>query len=65
MVYNSNTNIAPCVPDKIPRHSEYQKQFKAWQPLQPPAQDQLMENAKRDIKAKYMVKTKVRTEEGD
>ncbi len=60
MVYTSNTNLAPYVPDKIPRHTEYQKQFKPWQPMAPAPQDLLMENAKRDIKAKYMVKTKVR-----
>ena len=61
MIHSSNTNLAPYVPDKIPRHTEYQKQYKAWQPMHPSShQDQLMENAQREIKAKYMLKTKVR-----
>ncbi|XP_071479119.1 nuclear protein MDM1-like [Diadema antillarum] len=60
MVHNSNANLAPYVPDKIPRHSEYQRQFKQQQqqPGHSSAQDQLMQNAQQEIKAKYRVKTK-------
>ncbi|XP_038054379.1 nuclear protein MDM1-like isoform X2 [Patiria miniata] len=61
MVYKSQANVAPFVPDKIPRQSEYKMQFRDWSPVRQKsstAHQQLMENAERDIKAKYRVKTK-------
>lgn len=59
MVHTSNANLAPYVPDKIPRHTEYQRQFKQQNHGGPLVQDQLMQNAQQEIKAKYRVKTKV------
>eukprot|EP00057_Strongylocentrotus_purpuratus_P027250 XP_011681724.1 PREDICTED: nuclear protein MDM1 isoform X1 [Strongylocentrotus purpuratus] len=58
MVHTSNANLAPYVPDKIPRHTEYQRQFKQQNHGGPLVQDQLMQNAQQEIKAKYRVKTK-------
>ncbi|XP_022098856.1 nuclear protein MDM1-like [Acanthaster planci] len=61
MVYKSQANINPFVPDKIPRRSEYKLQFRDWSPVRrrsSTAHQQLMENAEREIKAKYRVKTK-------
>ena len=58
MVHNSNANLAPYVPDRIPRSSEYQRQFQQQNPI-PTVKDQLMQNAQQEIKAKYRVKTKV------
>ncbi|XP_054752321.2 nuclear protein MDM1-like [Lytechinus pictus] len=58
MVHNSNANLAPYIPDKIHRHTEYQRQYKQQNHAGPLAQEQLMQNAQQEIKAKYRVKTK-------
>ncbi|XP_071961410.1 nuclear protein MDM1-like isoform X2 [Antedon mediterranea] len=59
MVYSSNTNISPYVPDKIQRSSEYQNQFQPWK-IQGPKneRDKLKKIAEREIKAKYKIRNK-------
>ena len=64
MIHKSNANVAPFIPDKVPRQSEYKMKFKSWSPGKQPVsthQQQLMDNAEREIKAKYRLKTKVRS----
>ncbi|XP_033110624.1 nuclear protein MDM1-like [Anneissia japonica] len=59
MVYNSQANIAPYVPDKIQRSSEYQTQFKPWQlKTHHTNTEKLKRLAENEIKAKYRLKTK-------
>ncbi|XP_071810436.1 nuclear protein MDM1-like isoform X2 [Asterias amurensis] len=61
MIHKSNANVAPFIPDKVPRQSEYKMKFKSWSPGKQPVsthQQQLMDNAEREIKAKYRLKTK-------
>ncbi|XP_070559452.1 nuclear protein MDM1-like isoform X2 [Ptychodera flava] len=55
MIYNSNA-IPSYVPDKVPRKSEYDSQFQAWNQVQPTQQEMLVEHAKKDQEAKQKKK---------